>query len=99
MLWGWLRSVASRVSEPPPLPSDYIAQFLDGEITVSEFASNICDGWIGSDSKDWGWQHQLYDIEKRYNPDFPGGSWDAWCKEEALADLRQLMVELRTAGR
>ena len=95
MLRAWLR----KLLPPPPRPSAYISQFLAGEISPETFGSNIGDGWVGSDLKDWSWLDRIYDIEKRYNPDFPSGEAGAWRSPDAIDELRALAVELRASGK
>jgi hypothetical protein len=83
----------------PPRPSAYIDAFLSGELTLAKFASNIGDGWVGSDLEDWSWLKQIHEIEKRYNPDFPRGIGDAWRNPSALEELRALSIEFRATGK
>ncbi len=97
MLRGWLKRLLD--SAKPPLASEYIAQFLAGELTYEEFNSNIGDGWVGSGSDNWDWLQRLHDIARRYDPDFPWGDARVWEIEQARQDLHGLMEELRAAGR
>ena len=94
-MFRWLRMLFP----PAPRPSAYIDSFLTGAITLDEFASNVGDGWVGSDLGDWTWLDRIYEIEKRYNPDFPAGLGDVWQNSAAIEELRQLSAELRDSGR
>ena len=95
-MFKWL---LSRLFPKAPLPSDYIDQFLAGAISAETFVSNIGDGWIGSDIGDWDWLNQIYEIEQRYNPDFPGGRGEVWWNPDAQAELAKLSADLRAIGR
>jgi hypothetical protein len=93
-MFRWLR----RLFPAAPRPSAYIDSFLSGKISLEKFASNVGDGWVGSDLGDWTWLDRIHDIEKRYNPNFPVGL-NAWRNPAAIEELRRLSADLRASGK